>query len=133
MRKQVTVALGTFALAAGMLVALPGAAQAAAYPTSEFDITYGNTYTRGTLYWYNRSVQLVGEHKSVSLGACRLTSADTLTTSGHLATEWTGTVCNGSADFELTVPAEVIGGAAYVDICLESSTSRLDCDRIARP
>jgi hypothetical protein len=64
MRKPLATALGTVVLLAGTLLGAPAAdAQTAAYPTSHFDVTYGNTHTRSTLTWYNRSIGVSGIHK----------------------------------------------------------------------
>ncbi|MET9735435.1 hypothetical protein ABZZ79_33825 [Streptomyces sp. NPDC006458] len=62
MRTRLAAALCGVVLTAGTLLSAPAAsAQATAYPTSPFDVTVGNTYTRGTITWYNRSVTVTGE------------------------------------------------------------------------
>ncbi|MFF8375920.1 hypothetical protein ACF07V_07325 [Streptomyces sp. NPDC015661] len=48
------VALGSATPTCGVLLAAPPAS-AADYPVSTFDITYGQTYTRGTITSYART------------------------------------------------------------------------------
>lgn len=57
MKTHLAAALGSVVLTAGTLLCAPAAgAQTAAYPTTAVDVTYGASYVRGTLTWYNRSV-----------------------------------------------------------------------------
>lgn len=53
-------------LGSGGLAAAPAQA---AYPTSTFYVSYGNSSVRGTITWYNRSVTFSGVIKSG--GECR--------------------------------------------------------------
>ncbi|MFE9609581.1 hypothetical protein [Streptomyces sp. NPDC006012] len=139
MRTHLAAALSTVALATGTLLGAPAAdAHAADYPISEFDVTIGNTYTRGLIEWHDRSVIVSGEHKSVSsadIPSCRATRAYTLDThDGQLGDELSpNVVCGSSARFFMTVPADVPGGAAVVRICLtDGSHTPLRCARYGR-
>ncbi|MFD3657674.1 hypothetical protein [Streptomyces sp. NPDC058620] len=50
MRTRLAAALSAFALTTGLLLRAPAAsAHTSDYPDSEFDVTFGNTYTKGTL------------------------------------------------------------------------------------
>jgi hypothetical protein len=89
--------------------------------TTAFDLTVGNTYTRGTITWYNRSVNVSGEDKSVDGSNCRGTSVFTLTNAkSQLGYGQSTGVCGASAAFSVTVKADVPGGAATVRICLDN-------------
>ncbi|KQV11907.1 MULTISPECIES: hypothetical protein [unclassified Kitasatospora] len=141
MRTRPASALATFALATGMLVSAPAAtAQASDYPHWDFDVTLGNTYTRGTVTWFNRSVSVTGEHKSVDPASCRGTTAFTLDSAGHQLNHSLSDhqVCGTSAKFTFNVPANVPGGAASVRVCLDNGAQNspityLLCERHARP
>ncbi|MET7622598.1 hypothetical protein [Streptomyces sp. NPDC005408] len=135
MRKQFAAGLGTMALTAGMLLAMPGAtAHAADYPTSSFYVPYGQTYTKGTLTWYNQSVNVSGGNNSVSSTSCRATWARTFAGGNQLDSNGGGYVCNGNRTFSFTVQADVAGGAGAVQVCLENgSWGDLECKIYQRP
>ncbi|MEU4078022.1 hypothetical protein DEJ45_04955 [Streptomyces venezuelae] len=140
MRTRLAAALSGVLLAAGTLLNAPAAtAQASAYPTSSFDVTVGNTYTRGTITWYNRSVTVTGEHKSVDGFSCRGTSVFTLNSAGvELSRGYSANVCGMSANFTVPVEADVAGGAAVVRICLDDGGMEPDityylCKRYGHP
>ncbi|MEU5090001.1 hypothetical protein [Streptomyces sp. NPDC021356] len=122
MRKQLAAGLGTLVLTAATLLGQAGAAgaQTAADPTSHFDVPYGNTYTKGTLTWHNRSVSISGEHKSVSPTSCRTTWLTTYSGTKPLAADgYRPSVCNASAKFAFSVVADASGGATRVKVCLD--------------
>lgn len=107
--------------AVAITASLTGAAHAASYPTSTYNITYGNTYTKGTVTWYNRSVSFSGSDKSVSLQACRATWGGTYESNGTQlggSSGDDGGTCNTSNSYYFTVSANVAGGASYVVIDL---------------
>ncbi|GAA4632492.1 hypothetical protein GCM10023196_066170 [Actinoallomurus vinaceus] len=138
LRIQLATALGTVILSAGTLLAAP-AAGAADYPVSTFDVTVGNTYTRGTITWYNRSVVVAGEHKSVDQNYCRGTSAFALAANGEeLARGYSDdNVCGTSAKFSFTVTTYAPGGPAIVRVCLDDGAKTppvtyLRCERYGR-
>ena len=121
MRTRLAAGLCGVALTAGTLLSAPAAsAQASAYPTTTFDVTVGNTYTRGTITWYDRSVTVTGEDKSVDGFSCRGTTAFTLNSArDQLDYNFSASVCGMSAPFTIPVEADVPGGAAVVRICLD--------------
>jgi polyisoprenoid-binding protein YceI len=120
MRTRLAAALCGVALTAGTLLSAPAAsAQASAYPTTPFDVTVGNTYTRGTITWYGRSVNVSGEIKAADAANCRGTAVFTLTSAKvQLGSGDSATVCT-SAPFSVNVEANVPGGAAIVRVCLD--------------
>src|SRR4051812_35420286 len=66
MKTHLAAAVGSVVLTAGTLLGAPAAgAQTAAYPTTTFDVSYGASYARGTLTWYNRSVGAEGTLRAV--------------------------------------------------------------------
>ncbi|KQV11976.1 hypothetical protein [Kitasatospora sp. Root107] len=135
MRTHLAAAVSAVALTTGMLVAAPPAgALTSTYPTSKFDVTFGNTYTRGTITWYDRSVNVAGENKSVDSANCRQTTAFTLDTKnkqlGYAVTP--GIACGESETFSFSVGAPVPGGAAVVRICLDDGVKPLVCERYGR-
>jgi hypothetical protein len=136
MRKKIAAGLGTVALTAGVFLASPvTAAHATTYPKTSFNVTWGNTYTKGTLTWYNRSVGLTGWDRSVSTTDCRVTRAYTYDSNWKLlGSAHSSVVCNASALFSFTVPANVVGGARHVKICLaKGSYVNVKCTSYARP
>lgn len=134
-------ALSAAALTTGLFMAAPAAdASAAAYPTSHFDVTLGNTYTRGTITWYNRSVLLTGEHKSVSATSCRGTTAFGVDAKNHDAGVNFSDhgVCGGSAAFSFSVNFYGETGVGVVRVCLDNGAEKppivyLKCVRYGRP
>ncbi|MEU6948142.1 hypothetical protein ABZ957_23375 [Streptomyces sp. NPDC046316] len=119
MRTEVTAALGAMSLTAGLLFAVPATTAAAEAPPYTFDASFGQTYTRGTVTWYNRSVAIEGEQKSVSPTSCRRTLVDTFTARGAwLSSRSSSPVCGQSATISFSVPADVAGGAGRVTVYL---------------
>ncbi|MEV7416054.1 hypothetical protein [Streptomyces sp. NPDC089919] len=136
MHARLAAVVGTAVLSAGLLVNAPAAH--AADPTTTFDVTYGNTYTRGTITWHNRSVSVAGVQKSVSSSSCRGTTAFTLDARNKkLALAFTSRTCGTSEKFPaFVVPADVPGGAAVVRICLDDGkipATFYKCKRYGRP
>ncbi|NEA54773.1 hypothetical protein G3I60_11610 [Streptomyces sp. SID13666] len=143
MRTHLAAALGTVVLTAGTLLGAPAAgAHTAAYPSTDFEVTVGNTWTKGTVTWLNRSVVVTGTHKSVSsagLAYCRLTwaytynAADTVQL-GSNDSKPVDTACGTSKNFTFTVPANVVGGAGLVRVCLDDGNYKdLLCHPYRRP
>ncbi|MFJ8664079.1 hypothetical protein [Streptomyces sp. NPDC093795] len=133
MRHPLAAALGTVALTASMLVSAPlASASTSDYPVKSFEVVVGNTYTKGTITWYNRAVRVAGEHKAVA--SCRGTTAYTLDSAGRQLSMGMSpfAVCNGdSQKFSFDVPADVAGGAPVVRVCLDNgatpSPTPLEC------
>ncbi|MFE7277602.1 hypothetical protein [Streptomyces sp. NPDC057623] len=123
MRTHLIAALGAAVLAAGTFL---GAPQAEAQVTASyaFHVPNGNTWTDGTVTFYNRSVLVKGVHKSVApeVAACRNTTAYTLDSHSDLLTMNASgpeyEACDNSKAFDFIVPADVEGGAAFVRVCL---------------
>ncbi|MGR4880499.1 hypothetical protein ACIPUC_13820 [Streptomyces sp. LARHCF249] len=143
MKTHLAAALGSVVLTAGALLGAPAAgAQTAAYPTTDFDVTVGNTWTKGTITWYNRSVVVTGTHKSVSSAGpayCRRTwaytynAADTVKL-GSAGSDSSDTACGTSKNFSFAVPADVPGGAGLVRVCLDDGNLKdLLCHPYRRP
>lgn len=132
-------ALSTLFLTAGMLLGAPSAAATSAYPVSKFDVTFGNTYTRGTVTWYNRSIGVSGEHKSVSATTCRGTTVFALDSRNNQVSEYAShdNVCGASAKFSFTMNV-YIPGVSIVRVCLDDGAKQppvtyLKCVRYSRP
>ncbi|MFI6334672.1 hypothetical protein [Streptomyces sp. NPDC050535] len=133
MKTHLAAALGSVVLTAGTLLGAPAAgAQTAAYPTTAFDVTYGASYARGTLTWFNRSVGADGTLRAVG---CRRAWFGTYDASGNqLDARSTSTQCDTTYPIVTTIPANVPGGAAYVIVCVDDATaSPLKCERYNRP
>jgi len=105
----------------------PSQAAAAPYPVTPFNVPYGNTYTTGTVTFYNRQATVVGEQKAVATSGCRYTVGTAYTLDNRpLGTNRSQVTCNGSERYQFNVPANVAGGAAYVEVDLHYYTSPND-------
>lgn len=135
MRIKTGIGLVAASLCAGWLLT-PGtaAAQAETYPSGPFNAPYGASYTTGTATFYNRSVGLVGEQKAVASSGCRATVANAYDSHNNpLGSSGTPFVCGRSEKFTLTAAAEVVGGAAWVGVCLvDENFTPLKCDAVIR-
>ncbi|MFD7153303.1 hypothetical protein ACFV9C_01810 [Kribbella sp. NPDC059898] len=81
----------------------------------DLEYTGTSTYTRGHVYFYNRSVEVAGEQNSSNTTGqgCRYTKA--ITNLG--AYKYTSVVCGGTTEnYDLIIPADVVGGAASVKL-----------------
>jgi hypothetical protein len=130
------------ALAGLVLGTAPAAA--ATYPTSNIGPaykgpSYGATWARGTITWYNRSVGIDGELRTVSSSDCRRLYAITQNSLGAtMAVRSTSLKCGVAVhDVPMTVPADGSGGAAFVQFCLDDDNGDdfyLTCsERYPRP
>lgn len=117
MRKLVPVLVAIAAAFTTAIAAAPAAEAAATSVTRGFRIVNGNTYTIGKVIFYNRSVVVEGEQKSVGSSGCRKTSASTHANRQLGRNEWSYT-CSGSEKFSFTVPAHIEGGAVFVQVLL---------------
>lgn len=144
MQSHLAAALGSVVLTAGTLLGAPAvSAQAAAYPVTPYGpIAVGNTWTQGTITWYNRSVVVKGTHKSVSSAGpeyCRRTWVYTYDANGaklgSAGSDSSDTACGTTKDFSpILVPADVPGGAALVRVCLDDGNLKdLLCHPYRRP
>ncbi|MEV6823989.1 hypothetical protein [Amycolatopsis sp. NPDC051102] len=109
--RKIGAAAAVVAAAAGMVFAAQPAN--AAYPTSTFDITYGASYYRGTVTWYNRSVGVAGTFKATG---CRRVYASAW--AGSVRTDYrsTSTHCDSTTSTSFSLTADVVGGADVVDL-----------------
>jgi hypothetical protein len=96
----------------------------AAYPTTDFYIPYGESYTTGTLTWYDRSVGVRGANKTTG-GNCRQTGASAYGRGLFLDHDFSGLICmesvSGVNSFAFTLLADVYGGPSHVEVCLMGS------------
>ncbi|MDQ0904521.1 hypothetical protein QFZ22_000506 [Streptomyces canus] len=127
MKTHFAAALGSVVLTAGTLLGAPaaGAQTDASLPTT-FNVPVGNTWTKGTVTWFARSVEVVGTHKSVSAAGdayCRRTWAYTYDSHdnkiGSAGSASSDTACGNTKSYRFTVPADVYGGATFVRVCLD--------------
>ncbi|MET9518307.1 hypothetical protein [Streptomyces sp. NPDC002994] len=133
MKTHFAAALGSVVLTAGTLLGAPAAgAQTAAYPTTPFDVTFGASYVRGTLTWYNRSVGVDGTLRAVG---CHSAWFGTYGASGNELGAWsTGTKCDVTYRFKTEIPADAPGGAAYVRVCIhDANANSSKCIKYTRP
>jgi hypothetical protein len=110
-RTTAAVVAAVASVAAMMFVAAPaGAAPAgvASYPTSTFDITYGASYYRGTLTWYNRSVGVTGTFRAV---ACRRVYGVAWANNVELDYRSSSTWCDTVGTATIPLAADQPGGA----------------------
>ncbi len=114
---RATAGAATLMVAAGFTVV--GAPSAAADERASFDLTYGATYYRGTIDFYDRSVMITGELRGLSTG-CRKGQAYAFRTAAPRTLDrgTTSTVCNGPVSRQIPLTADVAGGAAEVQVSL---------------
>lgn len=133
---QSSASVSVTAVPVALAASAPAAPAApAAYPTSPVDVTYGNTYVRGTLTWYYRSVGFTGTWRAIPSSGCRRVFIETYDSGGHpLGARSTSTLCDGVKPVELTIPADIPGGAATVGVCLDDGDARhLKCRIYTHP
>lgn len=111
--RKIGAAATVVAAAAGMVFA--AAPAQAAYPTSTFDITYGASYYRGTVTWYNRSIGVAGTFKATG---CRRVYASAWANSVRTDYQSSSTHCDSTTSTPISLAADVVGGADVVDIWL---------------
>jgi hypothetical protein len=136
MKTHFAAALGSVVLTAGTLLGAPAAgAQTDASVPTPFNVSVGNTWTKGAVTWFNRSVEVVGTHKSVSAAGaayCRSTWAYTYDSHDNLlgsaGSAPADTACGNTKSYRFTVPADVYGGATFVRVCLDDGYGKdLEC------
>jgi hypothetical protein len=127
-----------FLFPAGLMlgfVVMTGATSAADTLRTPYDITYGNSYERGFVSWYNRSVGI--SHTLHAASFCREVRYYATDVNNHVYDARLVSACNGSATGQFTLTADVSGGAAYVYVFFyETSPSDINdyvryeqCDR----
>ncbi|MFF1411918.1 hypothetical protein ACFVX6_19400 [Streptomyces sp. NPDC058289] len=133
MKTHLAAALGSVALTAGILLGAPVAgAQTAAYSTTAVNVTFGAGYLRGTLTWYDRSVGFDGTLRAVG---CQSAWFGAYGASGNELGTWsTGTKCDVTYPFNIGIPADAPGGAAYVRVCIDDAHANSSkCIKYTRP
>lgn len=137
-RNLTATAAGALALGALGALGLPATtASAADYPSVDYRIDYGATYSAGTVTFYNRSLKIVGGDHSVSASDCRATSAIAYPNPGNVA--YSNGICNGNETWTLNLDDNVPGGPSYVYICLDAFapgdayTHHVKCTYVFRP
>ncbi|MFE4491889.1 hypothetical protein [Streptomyces niveus] len=141
MRTRLFTALGATVITTSTLLIAPAAGAQAQAASVSFHVANGNTWTDGTITFYNRSVTITGTHKSVSnasLATYRNTGAYTLNSERHQISSGVSSLndeARGSTEaFTFSVGADVPGGAAVVRICLDDGYYEdLTCDLYGRP
>ncbi len=120
MSTRTKTAMCTVVALAGLVLVAPQATAQAAYPTNPFRVSYGATYAQGTMTWYNRTVRLTGNLRSLSSSGCRKAYAVTFDSAIEpLGERNTGPQCGDAIKpFQLDVPADVAGGAFATSVCL---------------
>lgn len=143
-RALLAMAFAAFAVAASAIAA---PAHAATYPKQGFHVAYGNSYTTGITTWYNRSLAVEGEIRATA-GNCRWVEVRTYKSNGALLASDGGPLF-GLCNYDITtkgawfwysqIPADVPGGAAYINICLmgrsvfDPVSETLTCKRYNNP
>jgi hypothetical protein len=142
--KKVAACAAT-ALACLVLITAPAAAEA--YPVSHFGPTwrptayfnhtpgpsYGATWARGTITWYDRSLLVEGEVRVVNGSGCRVVVAEAYSSHAQdpnepLDRRSTSQKCgDGVIPFQLKLDADLPGGANSITFCLTDGKKTLAC------
>ncbi|MET9956529.1 hypothetical protein ABZ135_33955 [Streptomyces sp. NPDC006339] len=121
---RVSQALSAAGLAAALTwgVTATAHAQTTAYPETAYNVQYGNSYVKGNLIWYNRSVQVGGQLRAAS--GCR-DVVYTAYAGDVIKDREVRSTCNDTVGHGFTLSADVAGGATavYVDL-YENGTLR---------
>ncbi|WP_147268183.1 hypothetical protein [Spongiactinospora rosea] len=102
-------------LATALAAPSAGTAQSVDYPKTRYNVRYGNSYVKGSLIWYNRSVKVSGALKAAS--GCR-DVVYTAFTGGTIRARETRGACNRTRTHGFTMVVNLRGGAkrVYVDL-----------------
>jgi hypothetical protein len=118
--RRALLMLGTLALATGVTTAVaPGVAHAA-YPTSSYYVSYGNTVLQGTITWYNLSTtaRVTLHAASPHRGVCLFVqNASTWKDNCGIAP------VTGDYSFSLTTDGSGPGGWTYAEMQLYDATN----------
>ncbi|WP_326692539.1 MULTISPECIES: hypothetical protein [unclassified Streptomyces] len=140
MRTRLVTALAATAISTTLLTAPAAHAQTQA-ASIHYRLEYGNTWSDGTITFYNRAVTIAGVHRSVSaanVAAFRNTEGETRDAAGKWM-EANGNPLSQEASaatksFRFSIPANAPGGAAKVRVCLtDGYHKRLKCQLVSRP
>jgi len=112
--KRATATVAALAVASG--VALAGApSAAAAEDPANVNLSYYNTSFVGSVNWFNRSVRVDGQLRALP-GSCRRVYVVTMNSGGRILGDQSTSLQCGVSEQHITVPADVPGGATYVQV-----------------
>ncbi|MEU6848924.1 hypothetical protein ABZ901_03180 [Actinacidiphila alni] len=140
MRTRLVTALAVTAFSGALLTA-PAAHAQTQTVSIHYRLEYGNTWSDGTITFYNRAVTIAGAHRSVSgvnLEAARDTLGETIDSAGRWM-DRNGNPLSQEAmaatkNFGFSISANAPGGAAKVRVCLtDGFQKRLKCQLVTRP
>ncbi|MER0243645.1 hypothetical protein AAHZ94_16825 [Streptomyces sp. HSW2009] len=121
---RVSQALSAIGMAAALTLGMTATAhaQTTADPKTPYNVQYGNSYVKGNLIWYNRSVQVGGQLRAAS--GCR-DAVYTAFSGDVIKDREVRSTCNGTVGHGFTLTVDVAGGATRVDVDLyENGTLR---------
>ncbi|MER5228016.1 hypothetical protein [Streptomyces flaveus] len=114
------------AVAAAAVPVLAGAPAATAatttYPTTRFSVRSGDSWYTGQITWYNRSVSLGG---ALNADGCRRAYGIAWAGTTPLDERSTSTHCNSYTDQDISLDADVPGGADHVRINLTDANGKV--------
>ncbi len=119
--KRAAAVVATLAAVGGLTLA--GAPNAAADDQAIFDLTFGATYYRGTIEFYNRSVIVAGSLRGLSTGCRRGWASAETADGGTLDYNTTSATCTGPVHREIHLTADVAGGARVVEVWLKDEAN----------
>ncbi|MEV0774805.1 hypothetical protein ACIBLA_00260 [Streptomyces sp. NPDC050433] len=140
MRTRLATVLGATVIATGTVLSAPAAQAQPQAISVPFHVANGNTWTDGTITFFDRSVTITGTHKSVSTASYltyRNTSGYTLASGGgqmgYSRNDLSEEARGNTRAFTFNVPADAPGGAAIVRVCLTDGLfTPLTCDLYTR-
>ncbi|MFB9830965.1 hypothetical protein [Actinoallomurus acaciae] len=111
------------------LTAPAASASTATYPAQTVVVKDGSgSWLGGTLTFYGRSVGFDGNMRAVGCRRAWLSAYDAA--GGSLGPRSSSTHCDAIVEVPTTLPADVVGGAAYVWVCLDDATAvHTACER----
>lgn len=122
-RKVSAIVAAVAAAAVPVLAGAPAATAATtAYPTTYFSVQSGDSWYAGQITWYNRSVSLDGDlnaygcKRAYGIAWAGITPLDERSTSTH---------CDNYTDQNITLAANVPGGADHVRINLTDANGKV--------
>lgn len=123
-RRSAYVLAAAASLAMAAVVTTPAVAATPAPSATQataVHLEYGASYISGTLTFFNRSVGFTGSLRAVGCRRAWFSAYDTSGTS--LGARSSSTHCDTTVAIPVTLPADVVGGAAYVTICMDDQNA----------
>jgi hypothetical protein len=112
--RKVGAVLAAVVSAAGMVFsATPATAAVSDFHTSAFSIEVGASYYKGTVTWYNRSIEVTGAFKA---SGCRRVYAEAWAGTTWLGWQSSSTWCDKSGSAPISLDTNVTGGATKVNV-----------------